>query len=91
MKIYFCLLSLEKTMFSFTLKDYKTIENIEILIPVLAREVMFCKELTTEHFLTMLRFYMGGEFSIKEYIEHIKKYGFYSPYQPNLRVFIEEI
>ena len=59
MKIYFCLLSLEKTMFSFTLKDYKTIENIEILIPVLAREVMFCKGLTTEHFFNYAQILYG--------------------------------
>lgn len=75
----------------FDLIDYKSIENCKVTSKPVARVVLKNKEqLTIDWLHYLLHFYMGGEYSLEGYIEHIKEYGFYTPYQRNLRIKIEE-
>lgn len=38
----------------------------------------------------MLKYYMAGEFTVEEYLNHIMEYGFYSPYSKNFNIKIEK-
>ena len=47
------------------------------------------REPTPANLHEILKFYMGGDFSVEEYINHIIEHGFYSPYQKNIDIVIE--
>lgn len=47
--------------------------------------------LNVHSLLSFFNHYMGGNLELKEYINHIIKKGFYTPYQSGLNIFVEEI
>lgn len=86
---YFLLAS--QKIVEFDLIDFKKIENLQIYNEVIAQTFLkkLYKEQTLANFHELLKHYMGGDFSVKEYINHIIEYGFYSPYQKNMDIVIE--
>lgn len=89
MKIIFLLGS--KKMVEFDLIDFKKIENLQIYNEVIAQTFLkqMYKEPTPAKLHEILKHYMGGDFTLKEYLNHIIENGFYSPYQKNMDIVIE--
>ena len=89
MKIIFLLGS--KKMVEFDLIDFKKIENLQIYNEVIAQTFLkqMYKEPTPANFHEILKHYMGGDFTLEEYLNHIIENGFYSPYQKNMDIVIE--
>ena len=44
----------------------------------------------TENLKDFFQYHLGGKAEVKDYIEHVGRYGFFSPYERNLRIKIFE-
>lgn len=73
--------------FTLDLKN-RTITNMHIVNSLMANIYLGnnSEDLTFVKFESLIKKYMGGNFTMEEYIEHIKKHGFYTPYKRNLRI-----
>lgn len=74
------------------LTEEKRIEEYNLIRKRLSRIVLkhFYADKTYTGLHEMLKYYMGGDFSFEEYLNHIIEYGFYSPYNKNLIIEIEK-
>lgn len=67
--------------------DKKIISNINVVNSDMARIYLDGNiEINYNDFESLMQKYMGGTYDLKEYLNHIKQYGFYTPYRPNLRI-----
>lgn len=77
--------------FDLILTDYEKVSNMNVYSFGFTREILKKPDCIIDGpgLRERLKFLMGGDGTMKEYIDHIEKYGFYSPYQPNLNILIE--
>lgn len=83
--------SKDHKVLDFELNDDMIVQNLNIYDRLSARNILQdvkC-ELTTIKLLELLRYYLGGNGTIEEYVDHILNNGFYTPYVPSLDVKIE--
>ena len=76
----------------FELEDYRKVINLNIYDLGAARAALKnvkC-ELSADRLLNLFKFYMGGDGTLEEYIDHIVENGFFTPYMCNLRIKIEQ-
>lgn len=90
-KIFFEIGNFE--VLKFTLEDYYKVSYVYTENPHSASVTLQSNNVnvTGVSFEKLLRYYMGGNYSTEEYLNHIKKHGFYSPYCSNLNIRIEDI
>ncbi len=90
MKIRFYLASTE--IANCVLTEEKKIEEFNVISEVLAQGLLrkFNVDRTCAGLHTILMYYMGAEFKLEEYLNHIMEYGFYSPYSKNFDIKIEK-
>ena len=72
-------------------KELKKLRNINVCDKLLAEEVLKGhKRVTAAIVEEVLRGYMETDKNLSDIVAHIKKNGFYSPYQPALDIIIED-
>ena len=76
---------------SFDLINFTAINNLEIYNGLFAKEILMDKEchLTAGKLTNLFKYYLGGDGTLKEYMDHILKHGFFTPYDINLRMKVE--
>ena len=82
----------EINILDFELEDYKKVINLNIYDLSAARAALKnvkC-ELSADRLLNLFKYYMGGDGTLEEYIDHIVEHGFFTPYMCNLRIKIEQ-
>ena len=82
----------ETKILDFELEGYKKTGNLNIyerLAAEIALRDAKC-ELTAGSLKELFKFYMGGDGTLEEYIDHIVEHGFFTPYMCNLRIKIEQ-
>ena len=76
----------------FKLEDYNKVSKLNIYSSRAAETALRdaeCK-LSAGSLRELFKFYMGGDGTLKEYIDHIVENGFFTPYMCNLRIKIEQ-
>lgn len=67
--------------------DKKLLENVKIKnLPMAEIYYPNVENANYEEFENLMKVYMGGNFTLKEYMDHVRIHGFYTPYKPNLRI-----
>ena len=91
MKITFLIGDTYKIL-DFELEDYKKVSNLNIYSSRAAEAALRDAEceLTAGSLLNLFKYYMGGDGTLEEYIDHIVEHGFFTPYMCNLRIKIEQ-
>ena len=79
-------------IFDFYLSDdMSAIRDVNIYKHAFAANTLHDAEcrITPDRLTTLFRYYLGGNGTLKEYIDHIMEYGFFTPYSRNLGIHIE--
>ena len=76
---------------SFDLEGYMSVKNLQIYDRLFAKDILMDKEcrLTAGKLTDLFKYYLGGNGTLKEYMDHILEYGFFTPYDINLRMKVE--
>lgn len=73
--------------------DKNNIKNYNVFNCELTRIIFKIKNpniISTDFLLNWFRDYMGGNYNLEDYINHISKNGFYSPYFNSLNIQVEK-
>lgn len=75
-------------------KNKNEIKNIKTFNDKICKvifKVKNVKDINSDFLLKWFKDYMGGNFTLDHYIDHINNYGFYSPYFNSLNINVEEV
>lgn len=78
--------------FYFDDRNKNEIKNVKIFNDKICKiifKVKNVKNINSDFLLKWFKDYMGGNFTLDYYINHISNCGFYSPYFNNLNAFVE--